>query len=75
MGPLDCFLFEIDKILLDFDVKTKKCNWINKSGNYGLKKRLGNVSDDLVLNSCRLFPFSTKTTLPRVMISEKLWLY
>ena len=47
MGPLDCFLFNIDTILVDFDVKTKTTDWINKSGEYGLKKRLGNISDDL----------------------------
>lgn len=47
MGSLDCFLFDIDRILVDFDAQTKKSDWISKSGEYGLKKRLGNVSDDL----------------------------
>jgi hypothetical protein len=47
MGSLDCFLFDISKILVDFDVKTKKSDWISKSGDHGLKKRLGNVSDDV----------------------------
>jgi hypothetical protein len=64
MGPLDCFLFEIDKILLDFDVKTKKCNWINKSGNYGLKKRLGNVSDALFRDAQLLLGSQFLPTFP-----------
>ena len=64
MGPLDCFLFNIDTILVDFDVKTKTTDWINKSGEYGLKKRLGNISDDLLRDAQLLLGSSFLPTFP-----------
>ena len=47
MGSLDCFLFGVDRILVDFDPSTRKSSWISKLGDHGLKKRLGNISDNL----------------------------
>ena len=64
MGPLDCFLFDINTVLVDFDVKTKKCQWVSKSEDWGLKKRLGNISDDLFRDAQLLLGSSFLPTFP-----------
>jgi hypothetical protein len=64
MGPLECFLFDVNTLLVDFDVKTKKCHWISKSEDWGLKKRLGNVSDDLFRDAQLLLGSSFLPTFP-----------
>ena len=69
MGSLDHFLFDTETLLVDFDVKTKKTDWINKSGRYGLKKRLGNISDDLFRDAQLLLGSPFLPTFP-VLIED-----
>jgi hypothetical protein len=64
MGSLECFLFDINTLLVDFDAETKKCQWVSKSEDWGLKKRLGNISDDLFRDAQLLLGSSFLPTFP-----------
>jgi hypothetical protein len=64
MGSLDCFLFDIKIIMVDFDAKTKKSEWISKSGDHGLLKELGNISEDLLRDAQLLLGSTFLPTFP-----------